>query len=252
MAKTAKKPASPKTTGGSGPLVTAEQAERYIFVQGAVINAANLLQDAFFELFLVALSLERAEAAASGGTIRFREQALHIWHSVNADSAQRDMALAAISHIPTKLNLQPAFRRLDRIQQWLRPLLSTGRHDLAHNPILFHKAQNDPPLWVPVIGGLGTRPSSRRRYDLLREVKVWEDIAHDLNTLAIVVLDINKQIQRLDVISRDPHFRGRIRVSWPRKPRLRSPSLLKEISDLLSQRGEKTQKQRSRPKPFWA
>lgn len=252
MAKKPKKPVKAKPDPSArATLVSPEEATEYACVQGAVINSANLLQDAFFELFLVALSLERAYPAASGGTIRFRNQALGIWHSVRSDSAQRDMALSAILNLPTELKLEPALRRLQWIKDRLKPL-TDGRNDLAHNPIIFHLAQKDPPRYVPVIGGLGTRPSSRQRYELLREIKIWQAIAHDLSIMSALVRSINIQIQRVELKSRDRHFRGRTRVSWPRKPRLQSPSPLKEISDLLSQRGERQSKPSTPPKRFWA
>jgi hypothetical protein len=62
-----------KPTGRLPPprktVATREDAERYVLVQGAVVNAASLLQEAFYDLFRLALSLERQEAAASGATL---------------------------------------------------------------------------------------------------------------------------------------------------------------------------------------
>ena len=83
---------------------TLEEAEEYTLVQGAVINAESQLQDAFFGLFRLAVSLERHGFRASGGGASFfNEHALAIWHVVQSDVAQRQMAMQAISTLPTEL-----------------------------------------------------------------------------------------------------------------------------------------------------
>jgi hypothetical protein len=113
-------------------------------MQGYVVNSANLLQDAFYRIFQVPLSLERDEAAASGGTNRFHDHASAIWNVVLADSLQRDMAMAAISSVPTTLKLAGAIRRL----KWASTAaikLANYRNILAHNPIVFvHTIADEP------------------------------------------------------------------------------------------------------------
>jgi hypothetical protein len=229
MAKT-----PPKTAEGAArtTVKSIEAAEEYILMQGAVINSANLLQDAFFGLFRAAISLERQKAAASGGTKRFHHHALAIWHAVQSDSAQRDIAIAAISSIPGKLKLSPALRRLNWTIKILR-LLTRGRNDLAHNPIVFYVVKREPtPEWLPMIGGQGVRAPARRRFKLIQGTRLWRDIADDLFSIAQYVEAINVQIQRLDILARDPTFR--IQISWPRRPRLRSLPRVEEIEKELN------------------
>src|ERR1700681_2077024 len=81
-------------------------ARNHLIVQGEVMNATNILQDAFYGTFSVAVSLERqVEFAAE---IKFHGHALAIWHVVQNDAQQREMAVAALSTVPTKLKLKPA------------------------------------------------------------------------------------------------------------------------------------------------
>jgi hypothetical protein len=231
-------------------VATRADAERYILAQGAVVNADSLLQDAFYGLFLVALSLERQEAAASGATFRFQKHAASIWGAIQSDAAQRQMAMATIRTVPTVLKLAPAFRRLDWIERTLR-LLSPSRNYLAHNPITFRPIRRRPePEWLPIIGGRGTREAARRRFSMVEGSQLWQDVSYDLGLIAQLVQEINIQIQNLDLVSRDPSFRTNVRISWPRKPKLRSLPHLRALNDRLQEEERQSRPKTQRP-PFW-
>jgi hypothetical protein len=244
MAKRRTKPAGrlppPRKT-----VATREDAERYILVQGAVVNAASLLQEAFYDLFRLALSLERQEAAASGATVRFQKHAASIWEAIQSDAAQRKTAIAAIRTVPTQLKLAPALRRIGWVERTLDLLLS-GRNYLAHNPITFSLTRVRPEReWLPVIGGGGTRETARRRFDVVEGTQLWQDIAYDLSLIAQLIRAINIQIQKMDAVSRDPSFRAHVRISWPRKPQLRSLLRLRELDSRWQSRPK------TRRPPFW-
>src|SRR6266699_1508466 len=113
---------------------TLKAAKKHTAAQGEVVNAANLLHDEFFQLFLVAMSLERAERWSAW--IRFYGHAIAIWHVVQSDSVQRQMAMAAISSVPTSLKLVRAIEALS----WAKNTADTlagYRNILAHNPVKF-------------------------------------------------------------------------------------------------------------------
>src|ERR1051325_10421081 len=126
-----------KRTRSGRTITSFTEAKEYTVAQGAVINAESQLQDAFFGVFCLALSLERHGLRASGGGASiFNAHALAIWHSIQSDTAQRQMAMRAISTLPTKLNLEPARYRLDWVMKALADL-NMARNDLAHNWINF-------------------------------------------------------------------------------------------------------------------
>jgi hypothetical protein len=220
-----------------------ERMQEYTLMQGLVVNSANLLQDAFFSLFQVAISLERHEAAASGGTIRFHDHASAVWNVIQSDSLQRAMAIAAISSVPTKLKLAKALLGLE----WANRAairLTEYRNILAHNSIVFGRTSTN--AWVPIIGGSGTRPAHRRRIKMMQGIASWRRLATDLFSLSRYVDTVTKQIQNIDIMTRDPTFG--IRVSWPRRPRLRSLPQILALDRKLSQEAPRP-KRRIRRRP---
>jgi len=213
-------------------------AYKYILWQGTVVNNNNLVQDEFYGLFLLAISLERSWPAASGATTVFHPHALKMWHVIQSDSAQRNLAIAAISSVPTNLNLKPALQRLEWATKTLR-LLTLYRHQLAHNPIVFHAVKGEPhPEWLPVIGGQSAQPAAQSRFKMIEGITLWRQLANDLAVVAAYVRQINNGIQRLDAMVRNPTYHLQ-KISWPRRPRLRSWSRLREIERSLSLAGAK-------------
>ena len=228
---------------------TLEEAEEYL-VQGAVINAESQLQDAFFGLFRLAVSLERHGFRASGGGASFfNEHALAIWHVVQSDVAQRQMAMQAISTLPTELNLEPALYRLEWVMKALADL-NMARNDLAHNWINFVMVNTRPkPEWLPMIGGSSSRPASRARTRLVEDTNFWFDVAHDFGVLANLVRRVTDQIMKTEAMARQPDLRGRLRVAWPREPKLRSRSRLAAIkAQVRSEQQEQAKLLEPRPR----
>jgi hypothetical protein len=246
--------APPKPARRPARIKSVEAAREYIMVQGEVVNCANLLHDAFYDLFRIAMALERRDGFAA--MIRFQDHALAIWHTIQSDSVQREMAMTAISTVPTNLKLEPALQRL-RWANRTATTLTTYRNILAHNSIIFAATKVDPnPEWVAIIGGRGSRPSAQQRISLMRGIAPWRRLAGDLLRLYAYVDSINQQIQRLFAIAdnpNDPTVRARVSISWPRRPRLRSLSRAREIDSQLHQAKPATTRKRlrrpSRPSP---
>jgi hypothetical protein len=211
-----------------------EAAEEYILMQGNVVNSSNVLQDAFYGIFRVAISLERHEAAASGGTIRFQDHASAIWNVVRSDKLQRDMAIAAISSVPTTLDITTGLSLLRSAGKFAE-MLAEYRNILTHSSIVFVQTR-DPsdlskPAWVPIIGGGGTQPATRAKIGMAKGLDLWGKLAADLFLLSRHVVEISIQIQNLDVNSHHPQIRKQI--AWPDKPQLQSLPHIREIQRKL-------------------
>src|ERR1700685_1013526 len=82
-----------------------------IIAQGEVLYAYNLLQDSFFNLFVLTSNLERPNIPHAQ-MARFYEHALSMWHVSQSDRQQRQLPLAAISSLPTRLNIKDGIARL--------------------------------------------------------------------------------------------------------------------------------------------
>jgi hypothetical protein len=130
-------------------------ARKHLIAQAEVMNATNVLQDAFWGTFSIAVTLERPRDETEWyAEHRFRSHALAIWHIVQNDTQQREMAVAALSTVPTKLKLGPARDRLN----WAKKKagkLAEYRNLIAHNPISFRaaKPKGKNLKWIPRFGG---------------------------------------------------------------------------------------------------
>jgi hypothetical protein len=218
-------------------------AKNYITAQGEMVYAANMLQESYYELFRVALSLERPDEF--GAEIRFHQQALAIWHIVQSDSSQREMALSAIASVPSRLRLAPAIRRL----QWATNKagkLATYRNILIHNPIMFATKPAEGPLkWVPVLGSGGSRPAHKSRLRMIGGLGLWRTIRSDLLRLSDYVHNVNQQIRRMEAARFGATLMG-VPVSWPKRPLLRSLPRLREIDTQLEQESQKAKRRTRR------
>jgi hypothetical protein len=154
---------------------TLEAAKEHLLTVGEVVYAANRLHDAFYRVFHIALSLERA--GSNNSEKRFYDHALAIWHVVLSDSSQRDMAIAAISTIPTEIDLSPALRRV----KWAKKqadILGGFRNIIAHNSIMFElQIEGRAVEWVPSFGGRGTRPLHKAPLGSYRRLGFLETLA---------------------------------------------------------------------------
>jgi hypothetical protein len=222
-------------------------ARKHLIAQAEVMNATNVLQDAFWGAFSVAVSLERPRDDKWYAEHRFRSHALAIWHVVQNDTQQREMAVVALSTVPTKLKLGPARDKLN----WAKKKagkLAEYRNLIAHNPIsFFAKPTGKNIKWTARFGGQGTRPLSRQKLELIGGLGFWRALRNDLLSLALYVEGINNKVRRLQVESYGAQFIG-VPKTWPGKPRLRSLPRLLAIERTLTPVPPKLG-QRNRRKP---
>jgi hypothetical protein len=229
---------------------TLAAANKHITALGEIVWAANLLHDEWFRLFLIALSLERPDEFAA--EIRFHEHALAIWHVIQSDSAQREMALKAISTLPTELNLSKAIRRLT----WAKSVadkLGKYRNIVAHAPIKFAMKKSGAKfVSAPRFAGRGVRPAHQSHLMLIKGMNLWRIIRNDLFSLFEYVERVNVQIQRIDCEKRGAVLLNAPK-SWPDRPRLRSlPHLLaieKKMGQLAQKPKRRPRRRPSRAKP---
>lgn len=224
---------------------TLAAANKHITALGEIIWAANLLHDEWFRLFLIALSLERPDEF--GAEICFHEHALAIWHVIQSDSAQREMALKSISTLPTDLKLGQAIRRLI----WAKGIadkLGKYRNIVAHAPIKFAMEKNGAKfVQTPHFAGHGVRPAHQSHLALIEGINFWRMIRDDLFSLFEYVERVNIQVQRIDCEKRGAELLNAPK-SWPDRPRLRSLPHLHAIEKKMGQLAQKP-KRRTRRRP---
>jgi hypothetical protein len=225
-------------------------ARKHLIAQAEVLNATNVLQDAFWGTFSVAASLERPKDGTEWYVEhRFYNHASAIWHVVKNDAQQREIAVAALSTVPTKLKLARGLAGLI----WAKKAaaqLAEYRNLIAHNPISFSARQKGKKLeWIPIFGGQGTRAQSRRKLELIGGLGFWRALRNDLLRLGQYVRDINDQVRRLRTEAVGAELIG-VQKTWPGRPRLRSLPRLQAIEKTLTQAppksGRRNQKKPSR------
>jgi hypothetical protein len=223
-----------------------QEAKEHTAVQGEIIYAANRLHDAFFRTFVISLALNRTEAA-NNIELQFNDHALSMWHVLQSDSNQRDLALASISNQPTGFNLKPAVHRLKWAKEKAQQL-SVYRNIVAHTQVLFenHGTRDNPKL-VPAFRSFSMRPAHLRRVIQLSSLAVWRGIRNDLIRLAEYIEDINNKIIYLDSEHRGLgiHVPGDkwhpisefefANGPWPDRPRLQWLARLQALDRTLDQ-----------------
>jgi hypothetical protein len=226
-------------------------ARKHLIAQAEVMNATNVLQDAFWGTFSVAMSLERPSGDDEWyAEMKFRNHALAIWHTVQNDAQQRQMAVKALTTVPTKLKLGPARDKLVWAEKKAAKL-AEYRNLIAHNPISFKAQINRKKIkWVPRFGGAGLRPASEQKFRLIGGLAFWRSLRNDLLRLNMYVEGINIQIRQLQAASRGAELMSAPKT-WPGKPRLRSLPRLLEIEKTLTPAPPKSG-QRNRRKPSHA
>ena len=187
--------------------------------QGEIIFAFNQLHERFFFIFMTALGLETLSSAALD--VRFYSYALDLWNVVPSDSVQRQMALIAISQIPTSLNIRNGVAAI----KWAKERtddLAVYRNIVAHNPIGFVPKPNTPFFDpIPRFGGGGTKTKHADRIAKVKSVRFWRTVRDDLLKLTEYVDFVNRQISWREYEREKGPVVG-ARHAWPRRPRLRS------------------------------
>jgi len=217
------------------------RARQHITAQGGVVYAANLLHDEFFNLFVVALSLERTNDFGSIGCAypRFREHGLAIWHVVQSDKAQRDMAFEAISTVPTGIRLAPALKRIAWAKKRAEKL-AEYRNTLAHTGVLFRgNAKGGRLEFVPQFGSHGARPSHAGRLKVIEGLAFWHSVRNDLLKLTLYVRDVTLRIVSLECARHGSEF-GNAPKTWPKRPRLPSLAQIQAIETTINQAAQRT------------
>ena len=196
-------------------------ARHLIIAQGEIGYAYNRLQEMFFHVFSLALSLERPDRI-----VTFYPYALELWHVVQNDAQQRDLALASLEYLPTILKLKGGIERL----RWAKKKtddLAIYRNLIIHTPVTLHYPYPLPeggklPEPIPAIGGASTKPINRRRLRLIKSPKFWKALRNDFLNLSDYVDFVTRQIGWLEYERKNGAPIPGARRSWPRKPRLPS------------------------------
>ncbi len=214
---------------------------KHTSVQGEIVHAANRLQSDFFLTFVIAISLGRAEKPEA--MFDYYDHALAIWHVIQSDSAQRQMAFEAIATVPTKLNLANA---IDRIR-WAKAqadTLASGRNIVAHNPVTLRPRVDGARGLVhePEFGSLSSRPAHQRRLDLIRGLKFWQALRDDLLKLSDYMSAINDYVLKDRFVSWGHKPLSFMPSAWPRRPRLQSVAQLRAIDSQLQAATQKTRR----------
>jgi hypothetical protein len=123
-------------------------ARPLILAQGEVAYAYNRLQEKFFGIFNLAIALERPTDRIT----TYYPYALELWHVVQSDRVQRELALTALEHLPMTLNIKEGIACL----KWAAVQtnqLSAYRNLIVHAPVgLRYPLPKDGKLPEPVLG----------------------------------------------------------------------------------------------------
>jgi hypothetical protein len=217
-----------------------------ITAQGEIGYAYNRLQEMFFHVFNLAMALERPDRG-----VTYYNYALELWHVIQNDTPQRDLALASLEHLPTALKIKGGVERL----RWAKKKtddLALYRNLIIHTPVSLRYPYPLPedgklPEPIPAMGGASTRPINRRRLRLIKSPKFWKGLRNDFLNLSDYVDFVTRHIAWLDYERKNGPVPG-ARRSWPRKPRL--PSVRqKDLIERSATTPTSPPKRRKRRKP---
>lgn len=194
-----------------------------ITAQGEVGYAYNRLQEMFFHVFNLAVSLERPDRI-----VIYYNYALELWHVVQNDAQQRDLALASLEHLPTTLNIKGGIERL----RWAKKKtddLALYRNLIIHTLVTLRYPYPYPlpkggkfPEPIPAIEGASTKPINKRRLRLIKSPAFWKALRNDFLNLSDYVDFVTRHIGWLECERKNGAPIPGARRSWPRKPRLPS------------------------------
>ncbi len=191
-----------------------------VIAQGEVLYAYNLLQDSFFNLFILIANLERPQMPHAQ-MARFYDHALSIWHVSQSDRQQRQLALAAISSLPTTLDIKGGIARLKWALEQTNELVDY-RNLIAHTPMKLSWEIKDDKLFPPTpkISSDSLRPINRQRLRLIKDLRFWKALRNDFLNLNDYVDFVTKQIAWREYEHQNGAPIPGARRSWPHKPRL--------------------------------
>jgi hypothetical protein len=194
-----------------------------VIAQGEVGYAYNLLQESFFNLFVMAVGIERPDIPPSEQA-KFYPYALSMWHVFSNDRLQRQLAITALENLPTRLDIKDGIARL----KWAKKqtdALSEYRNLIVHAPMLFRyrypleRKRGKLPQPVPTIGGFSTKPDYAHRLRLIKSPRFWKALRNDLLNLNDYVDFVCRQIGWREYERKNGPIPG-ARNSWPHRPQL--------------------------------
>ncbi len=219
-----------------------------ITAQGEVTYAYNRLQESFFNLFYLALGLERPDQYAMQPN--FYSYVLTIWHVLPSDRLQRELALAALAKLPTTLEIRGGIERLE----WARrkaDKLADYRNLIVHTPVTYwpRPSKGESIKLVPGMGGISTKPVHRERLARIKSLRFWKSLRNDLLNLNDYVEFVQRQIWGREYERHNGPVVGAART-WPRKPRLpcirRIASIERELAKAMQPpRGNRRRRRRT-------
>jgi hypothetical protein len=198
------------------------------------------------------MNLERPEMPAEQQAA-FYPLSLAMWHVLQNDRQQRQLAMAALANLPTTLKIEEGIKRL----QWAlkqTDKLADYRNLVVHAPIKLNwkfKESGDFQLGLPVamMGGPSTRRSHFRRLRSIKDLRFWTSLRNDLLNLGEYVDFVGRRIAWLEYERRNgAPVVGALR-SWPHRPRLRSIRRIETIERSLEHQNPVPTKRRKRRRP---
>jgi hypothetical protein len=189
---------------------------------GEVGYAYNRLQEQFFNVFLHALALERPQGFPQ--QLQFYPYVLALWHTIPNDRVQRDLAVTAMSRLPTSLDIKEGIERLE----WAKKKtdkLAEYRNLIIHTPVDYwpkkvtYPVMKKMPQLVPKIGGISTKPSNLNRLGRIKDLSFWKALRNDFLNLNEFVDGTNRQILWREYERERGPVVGASHA-WPHRPRL--------------------------------
>jgi len=230
---------------GFQPLITA---------LGEVGYAYNLLQESFYNLFALMMAVERPSPAPLSHQAKFQAFSLAMWHVLQSDRLQRDLAMAALENLPTNMDIGGGITRL----KWAKKQadkIGDYRNIIVHTPMkLWFPIKNTGEISnipIPSFGGTSTRPINIHRLRQIKSVRFWKAIRNDLLNLNDYVDFVGRQIAWREYERQNgAPVPGALRA-WPRKPRLPSVRRIEKIDQTAKALLAPPQppKRRKRPRP---
>ena len=195
-------------------------APRYFCKRSFCAYAYNLLQETFFQLFILATRLDRSTISRAQ-IPGLHYYSLAMWHTLRSDRQQRDLAIAAITNPITSLDIDGGTTRL----KWAREQANTladYRNLIIHAPMRYtpHTNGDKSTSLVLQIGGFSTKRSHRKQLDLIKSPRFWKALRNDLLNLNDYVDFVTRQIAWCEYERQNGARIPGARRSWPHKPRL--------------------------------
>jgi hypothetical protein len=220
-----------------------------ILAQGEVAYAYNLLHEKFFEIFNLVMALDRSTSKPT----TFYPYAQSVWHVMQNDRQQRQLAMTTLTKLPTDLDIKGGIERLLWAQKHADKL-ADYRNLIVHAPMQFKYPYplklkgNKLPEPVPGLGGASTRPANSRKFRRLKDLKFWKSLRNDFLNLSDYVDFVGRQIAWRDYERLNGPVPG-ANHSWPHKPQLRCIRRMQLIEQQIQNETMQPPKRRRRRKP---